>query len=369
MSEKLPCGIVRDLLPLYADGLTSPETTEAVKAHLEGCSECREALRVMKEGEPEAACEPEKEAREIDYLKKVKKRSVTPAIVAGCVALLAIAGVMLRFFVIGDHTDIYLAAEPDRALSMSASAEGKDVTVSIDTSGSGLAVSGVSFRELGVGHVRVEPRLVPELFFKSGKVEKTYHADSDVVMIFDCFGSPVWESGTEISQRIQSLLRKRVLDIGDDAAVGELIKFADFSLPAHTFYELQTSSEPYGISISNVGFSEYHSREHFTCQEYELPVIDGKYRRLACILLACVKDLAYVEYRAVPDNIDTVIEGRLTEKDAYEYVKLFADGRELKASDIKGFAQGAASLQQLAEILDDPNWFSIYSSDPKMFGR
>ena len=66
MSEKLPCGIVRDLLPLYADGLTGPETTEAVKAHLEGCSECREALRVMKEGEPEAACKPEKEAREIE---------------------------------------------------------------------------------------------------------------------------------------------------------------------------------------------------------------------------------------------------------------------------------------------------------------
>ena len=31
---KLPCDIIQDLLPSYADGLTSPASSEAIEAHL-----------------------------------------------------------------------------------------------------------------------------------------------------------------------------------------------------------------------------------------------------------------------------------------------------------------------------------------------
>ena len=40
---KLNCAIVQDLLPLYADDLCSDETTEAVRAHLAECDDCRRA--------------------------------------------------------------------------------------------------------------------------------------------------------------------------------------------------------------------------------------------------------------------------------------------------------------------------------------
>lgn len=36
------CQIIRDLLPLYEDRETRPETTIAVKEHLSECEECRE---------------------------------------------------------------------------------------------------------------------------------------------------------------------------------------------------------------------------------------------------------------------------------------------------------------------------------------
>ncbi len=39
------CNIVRDLLPLYLDGETSPESSEMVKSHLEECDECRKYFR------------------------------------------------------------------------------------------------------------------------------------------------------------------------------------------------------------------------------------------------------------------------------------------------------------------------------------
>ena len=41
---KLPCAVVRDLLPLYAENLTEDETKKLVDEHLESCEECRQRL-------------------------------------------------------------------------------------------------------------------------------------------------------------------------------------------------------------------------------------------------------------------------------------------------------------------------------------
>ena len=41
------CGIIQDLLPLYHDGVCSPESRAAVEAHLRECPACREALEAM----------------------------------------------------------------------------------------------------------------------------------------------------------------------------------------------------------------------------------------------------------------------------------------------------------------------------------
>ncbi|MBR3429366.1 MAG: zf-HC2 domain-containing protein [Clostridia bacterium] len=44
MTMKLPCAVVRDLLPLYAEKLTEDETKEMVDEHLQECAECRQRL-------------------------------------------------------------------------------------------------------------------------------------------------------------------------------------------------------------------------------------------------------------------------------------------------------------------------------------
>ena len=43
---KLPCAVVRDLLPLYAENLTEEETKKMVDEHLEeiGRASCRERV-------------------------------------------------------------------------------------------------------------------------------------------------------------------------------------------------------------------------------------------------------------------------------------------------------------------------------------
>ena len=42
---KLSCNVIRDLLPLYAENLTSEESNALVDEHLCGCDECAKQLR------------------------------------------------------------------------------------------------------------------------------------------------------------------------------------------------------------------------------------------------------------------------------------------------------------------------------------
>ena len=85
MKNDLPCEVVRDLLPSYIDGLTSPETVERIEAHLSACETCRAIHREMTGQEP-----PKAEQPEVDYLKKVRasgRRLRRIAIAAGCAVI------------------------------------------------------------------------------------------------------------------------------------------------------------------------------------------------------------------------------------------------------------------------------------------
>ena len=47
MKQNIPCELIRDLLPLYVDGLTSEASNREIKEHLETCGSwrARESLR------------------------------------------------------------------------------------------------------------------------------------------------------------------------------------------------------------------------------------------------------------------------------------------------------------------------------------
>ncbi len=72
-TNKIPCAVIKDLLPSYAEDLTSPETCELVREHLQECPDCQSVYEAMHE---EIPTEAEKtsgaaaDSPEIDYLKK-----------------------------------------------------------------------------------------------------------------------------------------------------------------------------------------------------------------------------------------------------------------------------------------------------------
>lgn len=65
---KVSCNVIRDLLPLYAEKLTSPDSNRLVEAHLTDCPECSRQLSVMQKAAPmpvEVDTDPLKKIRQV----------------------------------------------------------------------------------------------------------------------------------------------------------------------------------------------------------------------------------------------------------------------------------------------------------------
>ena len=91
------CKIIQDLLPLYADGIASEETNEAVRKHIAECEECGKIYEKMTERSE--IIENPQNSRDVDYMKKIKSRGkkITAAI-AGIFSAAAIVLLCLKLF-------------------------------------------------------------------------------------------------------------------------------------------------------------------------------------------------------------------------------------------------------------------------------
>ena len=74
-NTELSCEIVRDLLPTYAEGLTSDVTSRAVEEHLSGCEECSQIFAGMKSDMSGSLPKPD-EKKHINFLKRLHGRTV-----------------------------------------------------------------------------------------------------------------------------------------------------------------------------------------------------------------------------------------------------------------------------------------------------
>lgn len=83
----MKCEIIRDLLPVYCDGLASEETRAEVDRHVAECDDCRERLRLMREAVPDVP------KPDIQPMKKIKRSlRLRLALVIGMVCLGLLVG-------------------------------------------------------------------------------------------------------------------------------------------------------------------------------------------------------------------------------------------------------------------------------------
>lgn len=105
MMEELSCQVVRDLLPLYHDGVCSEDSRALVASHLAACQACRAELEKMDKENP--SMENLDEARLLQQTAKTWKKNKTAAFFKGAmiVAAAACAACLAAFNLIGSHVE------------------------------------------------------------------------------------------------------------------------------------------------------------------------------------------------------------------------------------------------------------------------
>ena len=104
---KNECSIVRDLLPLYAEGMLSEDSAAFVKEHLDTCEECR-ALSAGEEPSAPTDADTEQRTGEAGVLRTLKKklRKQTWCAIIITVAVVLLVTLMLRLNSIDYLADI-----------------------------------------------------------------------------------------------------------------------------------------------------------------------------------------------------------------------------------------------------------------------
>ena len=86
----LPCAVVRDLLPVYAENMVEAETAEYVKEHLETCPDCRKRLEGLAEkSAPVDTAAP---------LESIKKQLRIRRLRAAALAALGVFALLFAYF-------------------------------------------------------------------------------------------------------------------------------------------------------------------------------------------------------------------------------------------------------------------------------
>lgn len=108
---RIDCDIIKDLLPLYVEGLASEKSRTAVEEHLKECGECSTIYREMIKPKPQVHYDKEPAESFRKYVKKNKRKlmfktaAVTTAVVLlGVMARLIAVGGLVAFLAIDSQT-------------------------------------------------------------------------------------------------------------------------------------------------------------------------------------------------------------------------------------------------------------------------
>lgn len=346
---ELPCAIVEDLLPAYVEGLTSEETTAAVEAHLASCPACaakRAAMGAEEGPSPEEAAET---AREVDYLKAVRRRSrrrVAAAIL--CTVLVLLLGFAAKIFVIGTPLN-------PGGVAVDTQEEGGALQVGISSLGSGNAFRDWTVdNQDGVVSITARSVLVSPLFRDgTGTVEVPLEGVTEIWLGQAGEGRLVWQEGTEISPDAWALYQAQTPYVGDNSAVGRVLAAVDtwYGPPIVDYtISLQTSSEPYGLTIHFDSVTAYVSGAGRS--------LDKRMYAIAPSLLALIGNLGQVQWTyAAPDGTAVTRSVTLEEVDAAlpDWIAAYdldAGADWTAPESVKDYAASPAALQRLLELTD-----------------
>lgn len=232
--SKIPCEIIQDLLPSYIDELTSDVTNREVEAHMTECEQCRNVFEQMKAPDIETT---ETEEKEIDFLKKTKKKHRRNLILSAAVVwAIAILFFGVRYYIDGQYMNTdYLSYNLD--------VSGSELSVVVNsTSDQGIQKVEINEAE---GVVEISVRCVPKSIFYQTTAEESYTASETIRQVW--IGDRIiWANGEMISPLTSGLYAVYNPYIGNMPSNGKIVKVLNMTAYTGGFTnELQTSEEPY----------------------------------------------------------------------------------------------------------------------------
>ena len=212
--NNIPCEIIQDLLPSYVDGLTNDVTNAAIEEHVESCEKCRQILEGMRDGIEKQYVPDDSDKKEIDFLKKNKKRNVKVVIFSLSAAILTLAVIVfIRFFVVGE-------ARYDNWLDCKVTVDGKRLSVEGYPVDPAHAVSDTIITEED-GVVTISTKAVRKNFIhKGGFYIETFEAENDIHQVV--LDGRVPDEGACVELGIAYANGKRCYGIKGDARSVEL---------------------------------------------------------------------------------------------------------------------------------------------------
>ena len=240
--NQIDCEVVQDLFPSYIEKLTSEKTNEVIEAHLEGCEKCSKVLASMRGSSVEAVEIMPEEQKEIDFLKKNRKRNLR--ILFGSIAgalLFILAVIALRVFAIGTKND-------QNWVAMNLNVVDNELELTAVPTGGGNAVASLDFTEED-GVVTVQARTVLVSMFHKGAQNGSYTASKNIKEV-RAGDRIIWSEGATVSALASDLFATRHDYVGDMPAnnrTANALSLASFLGPFTN--ELETSAEPYGWKI------------------------------------------------------------------------------------------------------------------------
>lgn len=335
MKDNLPCAVVRDLLPIYVEGLTEPETNAAVEAHLKTCPACTARLAAMRAPEPPPEAET---AKEVDYLKKVKRRSWKRVVLAVLITVLVLMGALAaKLFLLGS------AAGPE---SMVFYVEQSDETLSLRISS---AVSANAYwgwntkSQDGVVEISARAGLVSPLHSTaSAKLDIPLEGVQEVYLC----GRLIWQEGTitagQALKQFETLYEARTPYVGNPSALNEVAQALNLSRLGSYTFRLQTGTEPYGWTVDFTQEIEGLTNE---LMPYLAPQMLAVVGNLGTVSWTCPDDQGNPQTHTI--TLEEV-NARLAElTDAYND----ANGTDWETLEsVKDYAQSPVMLQRLDAI-------------------
>lgn len=390
---KLTCEIVRDLLPTYVDGLAGAETAAAVEAHVAACPSCAEALAAMEQ--PEQRERPEQ--REVDYLKKQRRKRWLFAL-AGVVAVLgAIAGAFAAWFVPtylwGEElpADGYLRGEwgtATAAVSYTVTVENHNEVIVNGVLLNGDGFARVRFEEVD-GVVKAVICSAPKEDFNSTAFRASYTAKGEVeqVLVGDMIA---WEDGVTVSRaaaecfvavREEETLEKKVDSIQKYLGYDRQFLLYDEFWPDYTYIlhgtiicsdrdnnELANipsvySEERLELSLTAVRLSAGCTPEgNFNGIDWEQAALEAKLWDMSVLMLAALPELESVQWTYVVEARDSIWPGGTfyTWGNGEEYHCEWYVTYEVTAEEaaqvlggsVKEFGASASGIQRLIDELE-----------------